>query len=211
METVFVPRSSEEATRADEEFRPAWISSPEGVHYIPVFTSIERLDALFPAETGYMQISADDLLSGWPAEVDAVIDAASPDERIVEAEGLAAELGGGPGPRTVPAGTRVAVGDPVEEPTAALRAVERVCRAAGAVVTAYRAQVAIDAPGERPHLAIGIVLDPDADFGEIAKQIGDVAAAELAGPVSVVPVDPAAPEEAIASYMLAETHPIFAR
>lgn len=152
----------------------------------------------------------DDLLSGWPAEIDAVIDPASSDERIVAADNLAAELVGS-GTRTVPAGTRVAIGDPADEPVAALWAVERACQESGAVVAAYRAQVAIDAPGERPHLAIGVVLDPQASFAEIAKEIGDAAATELSGPVSVVPVDPAAPEEAIAAYMVENTHPFFSR
>ena len=116
------------------------------------------------------------------------------------------------GEQTVPAGTSVMIGDPAAEPEAVLSAVALTCSKRPEVVAAYRAQLHVDRPGERPHLAIEVMADPvPEDPDELRRAVAESATGAGADQVSVVFIDPGAEGDAIAAYMLEQTRPFFTR
>lgn len=185
----------------------------DGGLYIPAFTSRGRLER-FSGSDRAASVPLRDLAPSWPAEVSLVIDPGDPVELVLPgadfrriAEGR--EPGG---EQTVPAGTSVMIGDPAEEPEAVLEAIARTCSAHPEVTAAYRAQLHVDRAGERPHLAIGLVVDaPSEAHDELRRQVAQGATAAGAEQVSVVVLDRVAEGDAVAAYMLEKTRPFFSR
>jgi hypothetical protein len=70
----------------------------------------------------------------------------------------------------------------------------------------------MDRPGERPHLAIGLVVDrPAGDAGPLRRRVAETATAAGAEQISVLIVDPEERGNAVAAYMLERTQPFFER
>jgi SseB protein C-terminal domain/SseB protein N-terminal domain len=185
----------------------------DGGLYIPAFTARSRLER-FGSGGRAVSVPLRDLAATWPEEVSLVLDPGDPVELVLPGPDLRriAEGERPGGEEAVPAGTTVMVGDPADEPTSVLEAVAAVCAERSEVAAAYRAQLHVDRPGERPHLAIGLVLDrPAGDTGPLRRRVAETATAAGAEQVSVVIVDPGHRGDAIAAYMLERTQPFFER
>jgi hypothetical protein len=191
----------------------AAVEGRDGRRYIPAFTARSRLER-FGGGGRAVSVPLRELAASWPADVSLVIDPGDPVELVLPGPELrriaeGAEPGG---EQEVPAGTSVMIGDPAEEPTAMLEAVAEVCAEHPEVAAAYRVQLHIDRPGERPHVAIGLVVDRSAgDTEPLRRRVAERATAAGAEQVSVVIVDPREHGDAIAAYMLERTEPFFTR
>jgi hypothetical protein len=195
------------------ELALAALEGRHGGRYIPAFTARSRLER-FSGSDRAASVPLRDLAAAWPPEVSLVVDPGDPVELVLPGHELRRIAGGEPpeGEQTVPAGTPVMIGDPADEPEAALAAVAATCSGVPAVLAAYRAQVHVDRPGERPHLAIGLVLDPAAnDHDQLRRAVAQSATSAGIEQVSVVLIDPEAKGDAIAAYMLERTEPFFSR
>jgi SseB protein C-terminal domain/SseB protein N-terminal domain len=181
----------------------------DGSLYIPAFTSRGRLER-FSGSDRAASVPLLDLAASWPPEVSLVINPGDPIELVLPGEDFRRLAGGGE--QTVPAGTSVMIGDPAEEPEAVLEAVAATCSRTPAVRGAYRAQLHVNRPGERPHLAIGLLVDaPSEDHHELRREVARSATAAGAEQVSVVVLDRLAEGDAVAAYMLERTQPFYSR
>jgi hypothetical protein len=185
----------------------------DGGRYIPAFTARSRLER-FSGSDRSASVPLRDLAAAWPDEVSLVIDPGDPVELVLPGHEFR-QIGRGEKPggeQSVPAGTSVMIGDPAAEPEAVLGAVTVSCSKRPEVVAAYRAQLQVDRPGERPHLAIGLVVDSTSgDRDELRRAVAESATAAGAEQVSVLLLDPQAGGDAIAAYMLEQTRPFFRR
>jgi SseB protein C-terminal domain/SseB protein N-terminal domain len=195
------------------ELSLAALEGRDGRRYIPAFTARSRLER-FSGSDRSASVPLRDLAAAWPAEVSLVIDPGDPVELALPGEEFRRIARGEKpgGEQTVPAGTTVMIGDPAEEPDGVLRAIAVACSKRPEVVAAYRAQLHVDRPGERPHLAIGLVLDATTGNRDaLRREVAQTATAAGAEQVSVVVIDPQAKGDAIAAYMLEQTRPFFSR
>ncbi len=176
----------------------------EGRDVVPLFSSPETLAQGAPAGMSYVVVPFAALASGWPEGLDAIFDLGS---------GWARELPGaaitGRGPVEVPAGTRVFVGEPAEEPEALLDRVRSHLLGEPDVQAAWRAQVFVELPGETPHLAIGLRLTPGADAQTVVRRTHEAAGPDVTGPLDLVLVEPDS-RDPVATYML-ENEPFYRR
>jgi hypothetical protein len=195
------------------ELSLAALEGRDGGRYIPAFTDRGRLER-FSGSDRAASVLLRDLAPDWPAEVSLVIDPGDPIELVLpgpDFRRIADDREPG-GEETVPAGTSIMIGDPAEEPEAVLEAVARACSGRPEVVAAYRAQLHVNRAGERPHLAIGLVVDaPSGDHHELQSEVARSATAAGAEQVSVVVLDRLAEGDAVASYMLEKTRPFYSR
>jgi SseB protein C-terminal domain/SseB protein N-terminal domain len=185
----------------------------DGGLYIPAFTDRGRLER-FSGSNRSASVPLRDLAPSWPVEVSLVIDPGDPIELVLPGHDFRRIAGGDEpgGEETVPAGTSVMIGDPAEEPEAVLRAVAVACERRPEVIAAYRAQLHVDRAGERPHLAVGLVVEaPSEDHGELRSEVARSATAAGAEQVSVVVLDRLAEGDAVAAYMLERTQPFYSR
>jgi hypothetical protein len=185
----------------------------DGGLYIPAFTARSRLER-FSGSDRSASVPLRDLAASWPAEVSLVIDPGDPVELVLPGQDFRRIAGGREpgGEQTVPGGTSVMIGDPADEPEAVLAAVALTCSGRPEVIAAYRAQLHVDRAGERPHLAIGLVVDaPSEDHDELRREVARSATAAGADQVSVVVLDSVAEGDAVAAYMLEQTRPFFSR
>jgi uncharacterized protein (DUF58 family) len=144
--------------------------------------------------------------------VSLVIDPGDPIELVLPGQDFRRIAGGEEhgSEETVPAGTSVMIGDPAEEPEAVLRAVAATCERRPEVIAAYRAQLHVDRAGERPHLAIGLVVEaPSGDHRELRREVARSATAAGAEQVSVVVLGQLAEGDGVAAYMLEQTQPFY--
>jgi SseB protein C-terminal domain/SseB protein N-terminal domain len=195
------------------ELSLAALEGRDGGRYIPAFTDRSRLER-FSGSDRAASVPLRDLAPDWPAEVSLVIDPGDPIELVLPGRDfrrIADEREPGV-EETVPAGTSVMIGDPAEEPEAVLGAIARTCSGRPEVVAAYRAQLHVNRAGERPHLAIGLVVDaPSEDAHELRREVARSATAAGAEQVSVVVLDRVAEGDAVAAYMLERTRPFYSR
>jgi hypothetical protein len=195
------------------ELSLAALEGRDGRRYIPAFTARSRLER-FSGSDRSASVPLRDLAASWPADVSLVIDPGDPVELALPGQEFRRIARGEKpgGEQTVPAGTSVMIGDPAEEPDGVLRAIAVTCSKRPEVVAAYRAQLQVNRPGERPHLAIGLVLDPASEnHDDLRREVAQSATAAGAEQVSVVVIDPQAEGDAIAAYMLEQTRPFFSR
>jgi hypothetical protein len=176
----------------------------EGRDVVPLFSSPETLAQGAPAGMAYVVIPFAALASGWPDGLDAILDLGSGWARELPAAAIT-----GWGPVEVPAGTRVFLGEPAEEPEALLDRLRSHLSGEPDVEAAWRAQVMVDQPGETPHLAIGLMLTPGADAQTVIRRTMAVALPAVTGPIDLVLVEQDS-SDAVAGYML-ENEPFYRR
>jgi hypothetical protein len=181
----------------------------DGRLYVPLFTARERVTRFgAPRQTA---IAMRQLAAHWPDGVSAVIDPGETVELVLSPEDVRdlpnrASRDGD----VLPAGTRLMVGEPAHEPEAALRVIAALLAGEPPVKAAYRAQVYVDRPGERPHLAIGIQLDGADPGGALLDAVGSAAAREGIDPVAVLRVE-AGSGDGVGRHMLESTTPFYCR
>jgi hypothetical protein len=131
------------------------VLSIDGASYVPVFTSEGQIDAAAPANARVCPPVAE-LVGSLP---DSVGLAVNPGGRLglpVSADAVREALGMG---RTVPAGTRLRIGEPAEEPVQLLAGLTAGFADLPAVREARRAWAAV---GENtPGLVLSLDVDPD--------------------------------------------------
>lgn len=131
------------------------VLSIAGRSYVPIFTSLGEARLAAPS-ADLLAPTLVDLVGTLPGGVGVSINPGRPISLAVPPEDLRRILGG---ERTLGVGSRIRVGDPVEEPTAVLRAVANGLSGLPAVREVRRAWVAID--DDPPGLVLGIDIDPD--------------------------------------------------
>lgn len=147
------------------------VLSIDGSSYVPVFTSEGQIDAAAPANARVCPPVAE-LVRSLPESVGLAVNPGRQVGLPVSAAAVREALGMG---RTVPAGTRLRIGEPAEEPVQLLADLAAAFAGMPAVREARRAWAAV---GENsPGLVLGLDIDPDND---------DVRRAVLDGTRSVV-------------------------
>lgn len=148
----------------------------DGSPYVVAFTSVDQLESA-GVESAYVTAPARDLARSLPPGVGLAVNPGGIGLPI-DADGVIALAGG---QTTVPAGSRLRIGEPAQEPTALLQALAGALTRAGTVTEARRAWVQVE---ERaPGLVLGVRLTGTAD-----EQMPAVLDAVRAA-IDVVPVD----------------------
>lgn len=181
-------------------------TADDGTDVVPLFSSVAAMQSIKPDETNYAELPFTALLESWPVGTDAVLDPGH--EWALRVPSTAMR---GTGPVQVPAGTRVAIGEPEVPPTELLAALREHFGHEAAVERAWCAQILLDIPGEEPHTAIGVRLAEGQDDPEaICQRILEVARPSFIGALDLLVVDP---EEAdpIADHMVARIEPFYTR
>lgn len=160
----------------DESFTPLLVES-EGVPYLLLFDSLERLHSWAEQELGYIRVPGHTLVEvmdprlhwilnlGTPFTKEFVSDEITWLQKILKRERVER--------REVPAGTKILVGAPKKEPEALAKALQPILERHSEVRDAHLAQVHYDLEGERPHLALAATLDVDDEElqGSIRKEV----------------------------------------
>ncbi len=207
---VLVPKPPPDGDPAESGLNLPLISTPDGGQAIPLFSSLERLAATATVETAYFRIPFVALAEDWPAGVAAVINPGDPHEfRFWPTK----DGDGGSGRSvTVPADTPVFVGDPADEPIELLAALTRFFAGESEVAEAYRAQVFIEAPGEVPHLAVGLRFDDRGGDDSLLQRTAAISSEVTDEPMSFLLLDRnTASDDPVAEYMIEQTAPFYRR
>jgi hypothetical protein len=179
----------------------------EGRDAVPVFSSLSRLRQAVDSVPSYMAFHFSDLAALWqeqwmllnpgvalglplsPAQVRGDVDAGTP-------VGVA---------RTAPY-----VGEPAVENQPLIAAVVAACERIPAVLEAHRAQIFGADPGERPRLAVGLVISPGIDSELAVGHVRDSISGVAADPVDIIVIDAADPGP-VGGHMLRAGRPFFHR
>jgi hypothetical protein len=203
---VHVPLHDYELGESESSFQLPASQGPDGRLYVPLFTARERATAF--GAPRYTSLLMRELAQQWPDDVNAVIDPGEPVEMVLGPADIR-NLPTAADRDTIPAGTHVMVGEPAEEPLAALSAVAGVLRERPEVRAAYRAQVFVDRPGEEPQLAIGLDLEGAEPDEALFDAVGRAATEAGVPAVGIAIVTPDG--DAIARYMLDNGTPFYER
>ena len=183
------------------------VSAEDGRELLPLFTSRVRLERVHgPGPLAEVEFA--ELAGNWPGEAWALIAPGEEVEMAVPPTDVR-DLARLTGPESMPAGTRVFVGDPAEEPEELLGQLSAWAKAEPSVRAAYRAQVLFDRPGEEPHVAVGLLLDSGADEEALMAAAGERARSSGAH-ATLLRIDEAS-SDPIGRYMLDKTEPFYVR
>jgi hypothetical protein len=132
--------------------------------YIRVYTSDEQ--ALAGGEEGSVEVAARGLIRSMPSHVGFALNVGGDLGLPVFAETLQQSVNGS---STLSTGSRIRIGDPVEEPNDLLQALSDAYAGLPAIRAARRCWAAVN--DEQPGLVVGIDLDPDTpDTRSIVQQ-----------------------------------------
>jgi len=174
---LFIPTREEASeTGEDQSFTPLLVES-EGVPYLLLFDSVERLHTWADGEIGHIRVPGHTLVEvmdprlhwilnlGTRFTKEFVSDEITWLQQILQRERVER--------REVPAGTKILVGAPKKEPEALAKALQPILERHSEVRDAHLAQVHYDLEGERPHLALAASLDVDDEElqGSIRKEV----------------------------------------
>ena len=168
----------------------------EGVSTVPLFSSRETFSAAARDGATYLEVPFEGLLPGWPDGIGAVFDLGQP--WALHVSSLAMKE---PAPLQAPAGSIVAVGEPVDEPAALLERLAHELRTLPEVQSAWRALVMLAGDGDT-HLAIGLGLVDGGDAPAALAGAAEFVAAAVDGPFDLLVVAPDS-SDPVAEYMLA--------
>lgn len=176
-----------------------------GSEAVPLFSSPEALSAAIGDGQRYVRLPFDALVASWPQDVDAVLDPGREWALPLPAHAIRDDAH-----IDVPAGTRVAIGEPAEAPVELLAALTSHFEHDPDVEAAWCAQVVLDRPGEAPHPTVGIHIRSEADGEGVLKRAGDVARPFSDGATDLLIVGPEDPDP-IAAHMLEHLQPFYLR
>lgn len=195
------PADGEAPLAADEELELP-VFEHEGERFVPVFTSVEQLQAGAPGADRYVRASGADLASAWP-----------PGHHLALNPGAALSVAIGEedvrtlaGEERIEAGSQVTVGSPSEEPEELWERLRAWAATVPEVRAAHRALVLVDAPGEQARLVVALDVDPTADPGRILN----AGAEAVAGEAAFTLLDPDG-DDPLSAWMLAQRHPLYER
>lgn len=198
----------------------------KGKVYVPVFTSVERISAIVPANVAYVSAKGRDVLTMLkgqevvmnpgaeygkfftPSEIEALLKGnavARDDVKKVTATEPAATKPA----LAQPALAQPALGQPAELPRHLTQPLMHLFARQPKVNAAYLAQIFVAGSNEPPHTLIG--LDITGDWTDIRQAADEAvrAAAKIGEKVDIIRVWPEDRNEPIADYMLRETQPFY--
>jgi len=162
---LFIPtRPAADAAGDGDEFTPLLVES-DGVPYLLLFDSLERLRDWADREPGFIRVPGRTLIEVMDPRLHWILNLGTPFTKEFVSEEISwlqqAVRRERVERREVPAGTKILVGAPKKEPEALARALQPVLESHRVIRDAYLAQVQYDLEGERPHLALAASLDLD--------------------------------------------------
>jgi|GEM_PF-299246 len=174
---LFIPtRDDEENDDDDASFTPLLVEA-EGVPYLLLFDSLDRLSSWAEREIGHIRVPGHTLVEVMDPRLHWILNLGTPFTKEFVAEEIQwlqqvlnrerVER------REVPAGTKIVVGSPKKEPEALIEALRPILEDNPAIRDAHLAQVHYDLEGEKPHLALAATLDVDDEAlqGKIRKEV----------------------------------------
>lgn len=186
-----------------------WMDS-NGAHYLPFFTSLDKLQAAVQDETPYIALQGRDFLNLTRGSR-MILNPGSPQSQ--EFTGADVErllVNGSTEPvrrRMVAEDTKVRLGQPAEYPHEMVQALGEMFEKEPDVVRAYLAMMHDPARDERPALVVGI--ETSGNIEEICRKAGAVAT-DSAPAGQVVDLTPVLPEEGgISAYFRDQTQPFY--
>jgi hypothetical protein len=180
---VYIPTrdmpEKDTVSRAEEgeKFTPVIIDRG-GKKYLPIFDTLERLQAWANRSIGYVRISTHALLRGIGNDIHIVLNIGTDyykefvsEELKMLREAVAATT---PKEQKLPAGTQVFVGAPAKIPSGLQEAVKTCLNKNKEVKAAYLGQVMINKEGEKPHLVLVLEMEPATEnvFSAINQDVG---------------------------------------
>jgi SseB protein N-terminal domain/SseB protein C-terminal domain len=211
---VFVPQERPPATgergmaRPGEQVELPFVTH-EGRTVVPVFSSLDRLQAYVPQGTSFIRLRGRDLASLWPADAWLALNPRGDLGTMLSPQQVR-QLAGTAGPEDLATGSEYVIGQPREEPRGLLEVVELFCRRTPEVKAAYRGLLAFPRGDRAAQIVIGLEVDEGADMDRIRETL--LAAGRESGVDSfgLVPVRPADPGP-VAAYLLEKTEPFYRR
>jgi type III secretion system (T3SS) SseB-like protein len=173
----------------------------DGMHYIPVFSSLRQLRRLGPPGVGHLEVAATVLARDWPPEHWLALNPGDEASLTIPAEAVA-DIAPVAASAAAP-GTRVSLAEPDPEPESVLATFRRFAADQTHVTAAYRCLALAPGPGALPELVIGLIF-----AGEPSPEVLQAAAALGGRAIAVTPIDPAAPD-GFGQCMLTRTAPFY--
>ena len=184
----------------------------DGEPWLPVFSSLPRLQQVLEAEATYLCLNAKsffEITRGANVVLNPNLDygkefTVAEIERILDGSIFHAGHG-----YTVEKETKVQIGQPAEYPTELVNALSRLFSKHPRVKAAYLAHFFNPASDEFPHTLVGI--DADGDWDEVVGDAGMVAKDTIAANEIVDFIRVSADDSGISQYLLRETKPFYRR
>jgi len=167
---------SSEDDSDDESFTPLLVES-EGVPYLLLFDSLERLHSWAEQEIGHIRVPGQTLVEVMDPRLHWILNLGTPFTKEFVSDEIAwlqkTLSGERVERREVPAGTKVLVGAPKNEPEALIEALKPILKRHSEIRDAHLGQVHYDLEGESPHLALAATLDVEDEEleGAIRKEV----------------------------------------
>jgi hypothetical protein len=172
---------------------------------VPLYTSEECLRATVPDGTPFVALDVAGLLDAVEPEAWLGVNPGTESGVVLPANAVR----GAVGPQQAAAGTEYAIGEPATEPAELLDDLRHWFAAEQpGVARAWRAQLALS--GRAPEPLIGLELEPGTELDPVFAAVVDRVERHGRGPVTLVPVDPTAPEGP-AAWLLERTRPFYVR
>lgn len=161
----------------DEKFTPVILDNG-GKKYLPIFDTLERLQAWANRSIGYVRMSSHVLLRSIDSDIHVVLNLGTEyykefvsEELKMLQEVVAATM---PKEQELPAGTQVFVGAPAKIPSGLEEAVKTCLNKNKEVKAAYLGQVMVMREGEKPHLVLVLEMEPGTQnvFSVIIQDVG---------------------------------------
>lgn len=160
-----------------EKFTPV-ILDREGKKYLPIFDTLERLQAWAKRPIGYVRMPSHVLLRSIGSDIHVVLNIGTEyyKEFVSEELKMLQEAVGAAMPKEqkLPAGTQVFVGAPAKIPSGLEEAVKTCLSRNKEVKAAYLGQVMAMREGEKPHLVLVLEMEPAPEnvFSLIIRDVG---------------------------------------
>lgn len=183
----------------------------EGTSCIPIFTSLERLQAVLKQPVGYVAINALDfmkLISGTPL----ILNPGAPYGKMFLPHEIQSFVDGSiwniPEEQSMPAGTKVLLGEPAISPMELITALTRFFETRKQVQRAWIGQIHNPQEDQSPHTILAI--DAKGDLNDLMSGIGLILR-DVEIPAPPVDVFPLSGTDDISNYFLKQAKPFYKR
>jgi SseB protein N-terminal domain/SseB protein C-terminal domain len=172
-----LPEEDQQRRAGDDESISPIFSESEGIQYLMLFDSKERLSAWAQREVGFVALPGHAIVEMMNTDIHWALNAGTdhmktfvPDEIQWLKETIAKSKGQ---EGQVPEGTNVLIGAPATIPDGLIESLSRALSRNGEVKRAYLGQVHYETEGEKPHLALVIETTelPQSTFDAICKDL----------------------------------------
>jgi SseB protein C-terminal domain/SseB protein N-terminal domain len=177
-----------------------------GEPFVPVFSSLAALARYRPEGGGYLRLSGRALAEAVPDGYAVVLDPGSDLAVPLRPDDLARL-------RDVPrreGDADLLIGEPREEPSAAIEAIRRFAAGRREIRAAYRALLVLR-PGTEAEPVIGLELDAGWDGDAVVRDAAEAARAAGIDALALVTLDAGAAASPIGRFLLGRTKPFYTR